>query len=71
MTSAILTGSLLTKATGHHDRFYYAGSPGAGFRRAWKQGLVQSSPLNRSKGRIVIKTSPASCAGRLAGEAKP
>ena len=30
MTSAILTGSLLTKATGHHDRFYYAGSPGAG-----------------------------------------
>jgi hypothetical protein len=30
VTSAILTGSLLTKATGHHDRFYYAGSPGAG-----------------------------------------
>ena len=30
MISAILTGSLLTKATGHHDRFYYAGSPGAG-----------------------------------------
>ena len=30
MTSAILTGSLLTKATGRHDRFHYAGSPGAG-----------------------------------------
>ena len=39
--------------------------------QTWKQGLVQSSPLNRSKGRIVIKTSCASCAGRLAGEAKP
>jgi hypothetical protein len=25
-----LTGSLLTKATGRHDRFHYAGSPGAG-----------------------------------------
>jgi hypothetical protein len=30
VTSAILTGSLLTKATGRHDRFHYAGSPGAG-----------------------------------------
>jgi hypothetical protein len=30
VTSAILTGSLLTKATGRHDRFNYAGSPGTG-----------------------------------------
>jgi hypothetical protein len=30
VTSAILTGSLLTKAAGHHDRFHYTGSPGAG-----------------------------------------
>jgi hypothetical protein len=61
VTSAILTGFLLTKATGHHDRFYYAGSPGAG--SADVEGRVQSSPLNRSK-RRVIKTSCASRAGR-------
>jgi type I restriction enzyme, R subunit len=30
VTSAILTGSLLTKATGRHDRFHYVRSPGAG-----------------------------------------
>jgi hypothetical protein len=30
VTSAILTGSLLTKATGRHDRLHYAGSPDAG-----------------------------------------
>src|SRR5580704_12299875 len=32
--------------------------------QTWKQGRVQSSPLNRSKGRIVMKTSCASCAHR-------
>ena len=32
--------------------------------QTWKQGRVQSSPLNRSKRRIVIKTSCASCARR-------
>ena len=41
MTSAILTGSLLTKATGRHDRFHYAGSPGAG---SGCNVLVQGSP---------------------------
>jgi hypothetical protein len=30
VTSATLTGSLLTKATGRHDRLHYAGSPDAG-----------------------------------------
>ena len=66
MTSAILTGSLLTKATGHHDRFYYAGSPGAGSADV-KARSGPISPLNRSKGRIVMKTSCASCARRARG----
>ena len=30
--------------------------------QTWKQGRVQSSALNRSEGRIVIKTSCAACA---------
>ena len=32
--------------------------------QTWKQGRVQSSPLNRSKRRIVMKTRCASCARR-------
>jgi hypothetical protein len=33
--------------------------------QTWKQGRVQSSPLNRSKGRIVMKqAAPRACAGR-------
>ncbi len=35
--------------------------------QTWKQCLVQSSPLNRSKGRIVMKTSCVSCARRARG----
>ena len=41
MTSVILTASLVTKATGRHDRFHYAGSPGAG---SGCNVLVQGSP---------------------------
>jgi hypothetical protein len=48
--------------------------------QTWKQGRVQGSPLNRSKGGIVMKTSCAACAPgesysdvilRLASDAKP
>ena len=46
------------KATRPHDRFHYAGHPPP-VPQTWKQGRVRSSPLNRSKGRIVMKTSSA------------
>ena len=63
VTSAILTGSLLTKVTGRHDRFHYAGSPSAGSADV-EARLGPKLPPNRSKRRIAMKTSCASCARR-------
>ena len=79
--AAILTGSLLTKATGHHDRFYYAGSLWHRLPQTRKQGRVQSSPLNRSKradcdeNKLRLVRAPGESYSdvilRLASDAKP
>ena len=79
MTSAILTGSLLTKATGHHDLFYYAGSPGAGsadveamsgpklaFEPQQRAGVVKTSCALRAPGECYSDVTT-----RLASDAKP
>ena len=80
MTSAILTNSLLTKATGHHDRFYYAGSPGAGSadveaRSGPKLALEpqQRADCDENKLRLVRAPGESYSVGilRLASDAKP
>ena len=48
------------------NRFYYAGSPGAGSADV-KARSGPISPLSRGKGRIVMKTSCVSCARRAIG----
>jgi len=60
---------LLTKATGHHDRFYYAGSPGAGSadveaRSGPKFALEpqQRADCDENKLRLVRAPGETSCA---------
>jgi hypothetical protein len=70
----------LTKATGRHDRFYYAGSPGAGFRR--RGGKVGSNfalePQQRAdcdENKLRLVRAPGESYSdvilRLASDAKP
>jgi hypothetical protein len=80
VTSAILTGSLLTKATGHHDRFYYAGSPGAGSadveaRSGPKLALEPQQRADCDENKLRLVRAPGESYSvvilRLASDAKP
>ena len=80
MTSAILTDSLLTKATGHHDRFYYAGSSGAGSadveaRSGPKFALEPQEKADCDKNKLRLVCAPGESYSdailRLASDAKP
>ena len=74
-----MTGFLLTKATGRHDRFHYAGSPGAGSARGgskvWSKARLE--PQQRVKcdeNKLRLGGAPGeSCSDvilRLASDAK-
>jgi hypothetical protein len=80
VTSAILTGSLLTKATGRHDRFYYAGSPGAGSadveaRSGPKLALEPQQRADCDENKLRLVRAPGESYSdvilRLASDAKP
>ena len=80
MTSAILTGSLLTKATGRHDRFHYAGSPGAGSADVEARSGPKLAPephqkADCDKNKLRLLRGPGKSYSdvilRLAGEATP
>ena len=80
MTSAILTGSLLTKATRHHDRFHYAGSPGAGSadveaRPGPKLALEPQKRADCDENKLCLVRAPGERFSdvilRLASDAKP
>ena len=80
MTSAILTGSLLTKATGRHDRFHYAGSPGAGSadmeaRSGPKLALEPQQKGGCEENKLRLVSAPGESYSdvilRLASDAKP
>ena len=80
VTSATLTGSLLTRATGPHDRFHYAGSPGAGSadveaRPGPKLALEPQQRADCDKNKLRLVRAPGQSYSdvilRLTSDAKP
>jgi hypothetical protein len=76
----MLTDSLLTKATGRHDRFHYAESPGAGSadveaRAGAKLGPEPQQKADRGENKLRLVRAPGESYSDvilwLASDAKP
>ena len=80
MTWPMLTGSLLTKTTGRHDQFHYAGSPGAGSadveaRSGRKLALEPQQKADCDENKLRLVRAPGESYSdvilRLASDANP